>query len=328
MMCKSLLPIFAIASLSIASSHAQLISYESFSDMPLGVVSGAGSDSLGWASAGWSNAVSPYYQCVDPAPDLTYQFPSSSRSLNGGNRGLQITTAPEPTSGTNRAFRTISAQNTTLHASFLVRVQTVGSGTDAIEFNVGDATNAVGRVVLTPNLDGTAMNCALVAPNGFSWGAGPQLPVGQTTHVVMRLARASATLYKVQYWVNGVMSSPFDLDNGVASNAVLSRVSLTSYSADTGGPASSVIFDEIRVGYTYENVLPPALPAQEVTTLAIEPAIRMRWLSQANTSYQIQKSYNLTNWNNVGSSLAGSGGYLEYFDSIDDAKAFYKVIIK
>ncbi len=324
----SLLPILATGFLSIASANAQLLSYESFSDMPLGAVSGTGSDSSGWATSGWSDAVSPYYQCVDPAPDLTYQFPSSSRSLDGGNRALQITTAPEPTSGTNRAFRTFSAQNTTLHASFLVRVANVGSGTDAIEFNVGDSTNAVGRIVFTPNLDGTAMNCALVAPNGFSWGSGPQLPVGQTTHVVMRLARASATLYKVQYWVNGVVSSPFDLDNGVASNAVLSRVSLTSYSGDSGGPVSSLIFDEIRIGYTYDNALPPAPAAQEVTTLAIEPAMRVRWLSKTSTSYQVQKSYNLTNWNNIGASVAGTGGYLEYFDSINDSEAFYKVLIK
>lgn len=324
----SLLPIVAIALLSVASTKAQLLSYESFSGMALGTVSGTGSDSSGWVGSGWSNAVSPYYQCADPTPDLTYQFPSSSRYIDGGNRALQITTAPEPTSGTNRAYRVISAQNTTLHASFLVRVATVGSGTDAIEFNVGDSTNAVGRVVFTPTLDGTAMNCALVAPNGFSWGSGPQLPIGQTTHVVMRLARTSSTLYKVQYWVNGVMSSAFDLENTVAANAVLSRVSLTSYSGDSGGPASSLIVDDIRVGYTYDDVLPSALPAQEVTTLAVEPAIRVSWLSNTNTTYQVQKSYNLTNWSNIGSSVSGNGGYLEYFDSINDSKAFYKVLIR
>ena len=238
--------IFAV--IAATPLKAQLISYESFSDMPLGNVAGTGSDSSGWLDSGWSNAISGYYQCVDPTPDLTYQFTNSSRFINGGNRALRVTTAPEPTSGTHRAFRTISAQNTTLHASFLVRAEAVGSGTDAVEFNVGDAAGAVGRVVLTPNLDGTGMHCALIAPNGFSWGAGPLLPVGQTTHVVLRLARTSATLYKTQYWVNGVLSSAFDIDIPVASNAVLSRVLVSSSSADTGGPASTVSIDEIRVG--------------------------------------------------------------------------------
>ena len=319
---------YVLAAVAAMPVQAQLLSYESFSDMPLGNVSGIGSDSLGWLDSGWGNAVSPYYQCVDPAPDLAYQFFNSSQSINGGNRALRVTTAPEPTSGTNRAFRTIPAQNTTLHASFLVRVEAVGSGTDAVEFNVGDAVGAVGRVVLTPNLGGTGMHCALIAPNGFSWGAGPLLPVGQTTHVVLRLARTSATIYKAQYWVNGVLSSAFDLDIPVVSNAVLSRASVTSFSADTGGPASTVSIDEIRVGYTYNDVLPPAAPPEEVPSVQIEPAMRIRWISEANKTYQPQKSYDLTSWSNFGSARSGNGAPLEFFDSVDDSKAFYRVIVR
>jgi len=322
------LRLFIFAAIAATPLKAQLISYESFSDMPLGNVAGTGSDSSGWLGSGWSNAISPYYQCVDPTPDLTYQFSNSSRFINGGNRALRVTTAPEPTSGTNRAFRTISAQNTTLHASFLVRAEAVGSGTDAVEFNVGDAAGAVGRVVLTPNLDGTGMLCALIAPNGFSWGAGPLLPVGQTTHVVLRLARTSATLYKTQYWVNGVLSSAFDIEIPVASNAALSRVLVSSSSADTGGPASTVSIDEIRVGYTYNDVLPAAPPPEEVPSVQIEPAMRIRWASEASKSYQPQKSYDLTSWSNFGSARSGNGAPLEFFDSVDDSKAFYRVIVR
>jgi len=311
----------------VASSHAQLISRESFSGMSLGTVSGAGSDSFGWSDSGWNNAVTPYYQCVDPTPDLTYQFPASGRYIDGGDRALQITTAPEPTPGTNRAYRSIPAQNTTLHAGFLVRVAAIGSGTDAIEFNIGDAASAVGRVVFTPNLDGTGMNCALIAPNGFSWGAGPLLSVGQTTHLVVRLARTSNTLYKAQYWVNGIMSSAFDVDIPVASNAVLSRVEITSYSGDSGGPASTVLVDEINVGYRYDDVLPVAPPLQEVASLEIKPAVQVRWLSQAGASYQAQKSYNLSDWSNLGSVRSGDGGPLDLLDGTDDSRAFYRVII-
>lgn len=320
--------LFVLAVIAATPLKAQLLSYESFTGMQLGNVSGTGSDSLGWLDSGWSNAVSPYYQCVDPAPDLTYQFSNSNQSINGGDRALRVTTAPEPTSGTNRAFRTIPAQNTTLHASFLVRVEAVGSGTDAVEFNVGDAAGAVGRVVLTPNLAGTGMHCALIAPNGFSWGAGPLLTAGQTTHVVLRLARTSATLYKTQYWVNGVLSSAFDIEIPVASNAVLSRASVTSLSADTGGPASTVSIDEIRVGYTYNDVLPASPPPEEVPSVQIEPAMRIRWVSEANKSYQPQKSYDLTGWSNFGSARSGNGAPLEFFDSVDDSKAFYRVIVR
>jgi Abnormal spindle-like microcephaly-assoc'd, ASPM-SPD-2-Hydin len=256
---NTFLPIIAFVTV-LASAHGQLVSYESFSGMSLGNVSGSGTDAAGWTNAGWSNATSPYFQCVDPDPDLTYQFPSSNRYINGGNRALQVTTAPEPTSGTYRAYRTIAPQNTTLYTSFLVRVSEVGTGTDAIEFNFGDSTSAVGRVVFTPNLNGTSMNCALVAPNGFSWGTGPQLAMGSTTHIVIRLARTSSTLYMVQYWVNGVLSSPFDLNIPVAENAVLSRIGFTSYSADSGGPASYLLVDDIRIGYSYDDVLNTQAP--------------------------------------------------------------------
>jgi hypothetical protein len=74
-------------------------------------------------------------------------------------------------------------------------------------------------------------------------------------------------------------------------------------------------------------VTPIAFP-QEVPSVQIDPAMRIRWISETNKSYQQQKSYDLTNWSNFGAARSGNGAPLEFFDSVDDSKAFYRVIAR
>jgi hypothetical protein len=60
-------------------------------------------------------------------------------------------------------------------------------------------------------------------------------------------------------------------------------------------------------------------------TLTPRVAVQITFLSRENTNYQIQKSTNLTVWNNVGSLILGNNGPVLYNDTLVEDKAFYRI---
>ena len=54
-------------------------------------------------------------------------------------------------------------------------------------------------------------------------------------------------------------------------------------------------------------------------------SVQITFYSRENTSYQIQKSTNLTTWTNVGSAIVGNNGPVLRNDDLVDAKAFYRL---
>ena len=54
-------------------------------------------------------------------------------------------------------------------------------------------------------------------------------------------------------------------------------------------------------------------------------AVQITFVSRENTSYQIQKSTDLTTWNAVGAAIVGNNGPVLYNDTMTDPKAFYRI---
>ena len=52
----------------------------------------------------------------------------------------------------------------------------------------------------------------------------------------------------------------------------------------------------------------------------------LNWNSENGVNYQIQQSTDLTNWNNVGSFLVGTGDSMSWANHITNSQSFYKVI--
>ena len=95
-----------------------------------------------------------------------------------------------------------------------------------------------------------------------------------------------------------------------------------------GGPASAVILDELRMGYTWRDVVPQGPPPETVPTLQISRAVKLSWQSDLTTFYQPQISYDMSNWFDLGSTITGTGNTISIFDSTDlDAKKSYRVQI-
>jgi len=60
-------------------------------------------------------------------------------------------------------------------------------------------------------------------------------------------------------------------------------------------------------------------------TLGAQAAVQITFLSQINTSYQLQKSTDLINWSDTGAALTGNNGPVLMSDTLAGARAFYRV---
>lgn len=317
---------------------AQLLSYESFTGIPVASgLSGSGADATGWTDSGWSGGSDARFQVVDPAPDLTLQI-SGGALVNGSNRAVQLSTSPEPVPGTGLvASRSIPPQNTTLYVSFLVRPMTIGTGSDSIDVRFNSGTTLLARIAFQPEQNQQYLQASLPFDGGTGGGNGnysfPPLYAPQTYFVVVRLSRPIATQIKVEASINPPAAYTGNFTHYITKNLsgspLLNSIGPGIASTDTGGPTTTAIIDELRVGYTWADVVPPGPPAALVPDVTIGSAVKLRWQSQTGKTYQPQYSYDLSSWFNLGLALSGNGQVKEVFDSTDsDAKKFYRVQIQ
>jgi hypothetical protein len=123
-------------------------------------------------------------------------------------------------------------------------------------------------------------------------------------------------------------SGGFAMSKTVSSSSVFNSLGLAISSTDTGGPTTRMAIDEIRLGYTWNDVVPQGPATPLVPDLQITNAVKLKWQSVAGKTYQVQASYDLSAWSNFGSSIQGDGAIKSVFDSADsDAKRFYRVQI-
>jgi hypothetical protein len=323
-----------IAKASVGS--AQLIAYESFSGMPVGGgINGSGSDATGWTEPSWQGASSPYLGIGNQSPNMTYQI-TNGALLNGEDRCAIISTAPEPTAGTNAVTRTLPPLNSTFFMSFLVRPLSVGTGSDSLMVQFRSGSTLLGGVEMLPNTAQSSLLLnALQAEGAGSGGSSgnTSLSANVTYFVVLKVSRPNSFSFSCEGWINPTQTPQpsrqfYWTSSSVPTNASsVDRVSLNSYSFDNGGPSTSAAIDEIRLGYTWNDVVPESTTQTVVPTLSIAPAVAVNWQSKEDKSYQPQRSYDLTNWVNFGSTISGDGQQQSFFDSADQVpRSFYRVI--
>ncbi len=314
--------------LLVPQAHAQLVAYESFTGLTIGDgVSGTGTDSYGWSSGWTGEGVSDArLQIVSPVPSLSYQV-SGGGSYDGGNRALQLSTAPEPVPVPLSIQRTFPNQNTTMYLSFLMRFPASGTGSDQIDVNFLSGNSIIRTIRFKPSNPSPPVGSWAVLLNGNGQGStisGDSL----TTHLVVFQVIPSSGF---AYWIDpvyGGYNSPKSSGYGGVP-AVFDGISMNIASTDSAGPTTTVILDEFRLGYTWSDVvLPPPAPSV-VPDVLIHQAVNLRWQSVGGKTYQVQYSYDLTTWFNFGSSISGDGQVKEAFDSTNtDTKKFYRIQVQ
>jgi hypothetical protein len=260
---------------SAASASAQLVAYESFAGMTVGSgLIGSGTNATGWSDSGWANGSDPRYQTVDPIPDLTYEI-AGGALLDGSNRAVQLTTNPEPVPSGLLSSRTFPEQNTTIYFSFLVRPVTVGTGSDTLYLRLSNGTSSLALVALQPEVGQQYFNLWLLLDGGSGGGGGSvQALYSSTTYLIVgRITWPGGNRVAVETWVNPPAAYPgnssFRLDQfNLSGPPVFSSIGLGISSSDTGGPTSTAIFDELRIGYTWADVVLPGPPTANLGNIS------------------------------------------------------------
>lgn len=314
---RFIMPSLAMVALSLPAS-AQLIAYESFTGMSLGGVTGTGGNSFGWASAWQGTGLNnSHVQIVDPVPDLTYQV-TEGGTMKGGNRALQLATAPEPITGTVVLTRDLPTIGGTFYISFLVRVSAIGTGTDTVEFRLMKGTTVLKSYQIQPSID-----YSFFASAGSSIGT--LRDDGTPSLIALRIENVSPPAsYAFLSGVNPAYGTTLSGSSSILTGPI-NRLGIAVISSDGSGPTTTVLLDEIRVGYSLNDVL----VAQPAFALGGAPAARLRWPTQSGKNYQPQFSYDLAKWYNLGSSVSGTGQTVEVLDEgTPDAPRSYRVIEK
>lgn len=102
--------------------------------------------------------------------------------------------------------------------------------------------------------------------------------------------------------------------------------SQTQFTTSTGIPFNSR-FGRASTLYFEIEMVDSLSPPEEVPTVAISPAIKLSWLSQATKTYQVQYSSDLQSWQNTGAVLQGTGQTMMFFDSTVTGNQFYRVVV-
>jgi len=117
----------------VSESHAQLITSETFSGLTGTGLSG--NDASGWSDSGWNGGSDTRFSVINPTTPLSYQI-TGGALINGGNEALQLTTSPEPDPAGLIAYRSFTNYNTTIYMSWLMRISTVGTGSDTLAIDL------------------------------------------------------------------------------------------------------------------------------------------------------------------------------------------------
>ncbi|MGI8436106.1 MAG: hypothetical protein ACR2NX_04280 [Chthoniobacterales bacterium] len=250
---------------------AQRVAYESFAGIPVGSgLVGSGTDATGWTDGGWNNGTDGRFQVVSPAPHLFFQL-TGGPLIDGGDRAVELSTSPEPVPGNGLvAARSFAPQNTTLFVSYLVKPVSIGTGSDALGLRFYQGAESRGGFLLRTDASQNQQNFNLrwdpAAGGGFSlFGTVPLLYTGGTYLFVLRIRFPdTTTMMAVDLWVNppaafaeNPVTSATSFSYNSTSPLTVDKVGLVISSADTGGPSSSAAFDELKIGYTWADVVPP-----------------------------------------------------------------------
>lgn len=320
-----------------ATVSGQVIAYEPFAGMPIGSgVMNSGASAMGWTNAGWAGGSDPRFQTIDSAPDLTYQI-TGGAFMNGSDRAIQLSTNPEPISYLLLCTRSLPPQNSTVYISFLARVSAIGTGSDVIDVRFNDGSTLLARLAFTPDQQQRYVSLSLPTDGSGGSGGGSSytgpLYISQTYLVVARITRGSSNTLSLSAWVNPPADFPtsggLSMSKTVSSSRNFNSIGFGITSTDNGGPTTTMAFDEMRIGYTWGDVVLPSPPPPTVPNLEIKAAVKISWHSVVGKTYQVQSSYDLATWFDFGSQISGNGTIKTVFDAADeDAKKFYRVQIK
>ncbi len=322
------IPSFVFAWLlpSVTFADSWIIAADDFDSYSPGGLAGQGAATNGWTSP-WAGNALPYLKAAAAPAALNYQVPARG-GLTSGAGCLETTTAPEPISGEPSLTRSFTPTKADLYVGFTFQISAVGSGTDTFYADILTSTGAtVASYKLTPSRNTTYPGLYWRDQDGS--GQGKFLPDGTSASVyfgVMEFRHVDGG-YIPSVWANPAAYSTPAFSGSSAVDEPLAAIRFRVASSDSGGPSTTIRVDNLRIGYTYDAVVPQVPANAEFPNFAFEPARRITWFGNPALKYRVEVSDDAKTWLplNVNYTV-GTNNPMEVFVTEQGNRKFYRVV--
>jgi hypothetical protein len=250
-----------LGSCAAETCSAALIAYDGFEATTNGGLN-TQSGGTGWTSS-WS-AVSG----ID-ANANTLSYSNGSVAVNGGSRATKIGATTDSTNAANRSF---ASQSGTVYFSFLFRADT-GTAVDTDDFISfmmnNDTVNTDSAGIGKPNNGSLNLGARVGTSNGGdTTDSTTALVAGTTYFLVGKVSKTTTNYDRVDLFIN----PSSNIEPGLASvtdsaMSAFSTISFFSLRTLTVDGTDNYQFDELRVGTTFADVVPLAVPVPEPGTM-------------------------------------------------------------
>jgi hypothetical protein len=314
---KFLLILFSALSISAANSQEYLIAQDNFDSYPTGDIAGQGGSSAGWTSS-WTTAAFPYVKAdTAPAP-LVYSIPTRG-TISSSAGCLLLTTNPEPTTGYRSIKRSFTPVKASLFIGFTFQLSTIGSGSDAFYFDLLDSAGGTIKTLTIKPL----MNSAY--PGFFEGGSMPNGTSATVYYELLEVRRGSVE-YGGIGWINPASYSWRAINNSVITENDLAAIQFRLYSNDTIGPHTTLRIDNLKIGLTWDSVVPPLPTTAAFPNFSFEKAHRIAWYGDSTLKYRVEASDDMATWVALTSFTNGANTNMELYVPLQGASRFFRVV--
>ena len=289
---KTLLSLSFALSISSLRSQDYVIAQENFDAYASGDISGQGESSNGWTSS-WITTV-------------------KAASAKGKR-------APEPTTGYRSIKRSFSPINASLFIGFTFQISTIGSGSDAFYFDLLDSSNKIIKTLTIKPL----MNSDY--PGFFEGGSIPN-GTSATVYYALMEVRPGPNSYDAIGWINPANYSWRAINNSVNTENDLASIQFRVYSNDSIGPHTSLRIDNLKIGLTWDSVVPPLNTTAAFPNFTFEKAHRIVWYGAGTLKYRVEASDDMLTWVSLNNFTNGNNANMELYVPIQGATRFFRVV--
>lgn len=162
-------------------------------------------------------------------------------------------------------------------------------------------------------------------PGFFEGGSIPN-GTSATVYFALMEVRPGPNSYGAIGWINPASYSWRAINNSVNSEDDLASIQFRVYSNDSIGPHTSLRIDNLKIGLTWDSVVPPLDTTAAFPNFTFEKAHRIVWYADGTLKYRVEASDDMLTWVGLNNFTNGNNANMELYVPIQGSTRFFRVV--